>query len=205
MSPRYPGCWTTPPKLVRPAGALACATAQRDRGNQASRPRAGQPRLFAAPAACKFGPRMDVRCTQQSRSPISRLPARSASLQWARTRRLREQQLLSSSGLMDTRPGLAPGKSGFADRRLVYCGMRVVMKWRGVPVMLRPRECHRLECCCYTIAPLGKKSARGELHSQGSPLLRRCGLLFPLNHGPNEKLIPRPELHRLGPLYERGA
>ena len=78
---------------------------------------------------------------------------------------------------MDTRPGLAPGKSGVAARRLDDCGMRVVVK----------------------------TSARGELHSQGSPLLRRCGLLFPLSHEPMKKKIPRPELHRLGPRYERGA
>ncbi len=98
----------------------------------------------------------------------------------------RSRGLLSSSGLMDTRPGLAPGKSWIANSRLACFGMRVFWKWRGVPVILRPRELHRLECCGYTTAPRLRSSARGELHSQGSPLLRRCGLLFPLNHTPNE-------------------
>ena len=78
---------------------------------------------------------------------------------------------------MDTHPGLAPGKIGFADRQLVDFAMCVI-KWSGAWDSHPPGRLHRPECCW--------------LHHH---LVLRTAV----------KWILRPESHRHRLLYERSA
>ena len=47
---------------------------------------------------------------------------------------------------MERAPGLAPGKSGFASRRLDDFGIARVMKWGGRRVLPPLGDLHRIEC-----------------------------------------------------------
>jgi hypothetical protein len=58
------------------------------------------------------------------------------------------QRYLCLDGMkLDTHPGLAPGKIGFADRRLVDLAMCVKENWSGAWDSHPPRRLHRPECC----------------------------------------------------------
>src|SRR5258708_35885219 len=47
---------------------------------------------------------------------------------------------------MERAPGLAPGKSGFASRRLDDFGIARVLKWGGRRVLPPLGDLHRIEC-----------------------------------------------------------
>ena len=54
--------------------------------------------------------------------------------------------LLDDGPEMERAPGLAPGKSGFASRRLDDFGIARVLKWEGRRVLPPLGDLHRIEC-----------------------------------------------------------
>lgn len=54
--------------------------------------------------------------------------------------------LLNDGPEMERAPGLAPGKSGFASRRLDDFGIARVWKWGGRRVLPPLGDLHRIEC-----------------------------------------------------------
>ena len=54
--------------------------------------------------------------------------------------------LLDDGPEMERAPGLAPGKSGFASRRLDDFGIARVLKWGGRRVLPPLGDLHRIEC-----------------------------------------------------------
>ena len=54
--------------------------------------------------------------------------------------------LLDDGPKMDARPGLAPGKYGFADRWFDAFNLRAFLKWGGRRVLPPLGDLHRIEC-----------------------------------------------------------
>ena len=111
--------------------------------------------------------------------------------------------LLDDGPEMERAPGLAPGKSGFASRRLDDFGIARVWKWGGRRVLPPLGDLHRIECWLLHHGLRLKVILRPALPRHGL-LYERSALLISATEE-SEMVLPRGLAPRSSAFAERRA
>lgn len=111
--------------------------------------------------------------------------------------------LLDDGPEMERAPGLAPGKSGFASRRLDDFGIARFWKWGGRRVLPPLGDLHRIECWLLHHGLRLKVILRPALPRHGPHY--ECGALLTSATEESEMVLPRGLAPRTSAFAERRA
>ena len=111
--------------------------------------------------------------------------------------------LLDDGPEMERAPGLAPGKSGFASRRLDDFGIARFWKWGGRRVLPPLGDLHRIECWLLHHGLRLKVILRPALPRHGPHY--ECGALLTSATEESEMVLPRGLAPRTSAFAERHA